>query len=166
MSANVKNWQPDSLRHDLMQSGSTINFLDKAIVSCASMLEEAQSWGFDIDTWRAHLNHITWPEILRQLAILWGLGPKRPKEKKELRPKMGTVGEDLVADESGGLRLRLPLRLGVGTMKAAAWQVLFLSWYSVLILLVCFCPHKLKRKVTRNDESWIHDSYSACQMRL
>lgn len=109
-----------------VQSGATINFLDKAIVNCASMLEEAWKWGFDVDVWRAHLNYATWPEILRQLAILWGLGPKRPKPKRELRPKMGTEGEDLKADEQGGLKLRLPPRLGIGTVKAAAWQVNFI----------------------------------------
>ena len=87
------------------------------------MLEEAWAWGFDIDLWRAHLNCVTWPEVLRQMAILWGLGPKRPKpRRRETRPKMGTDGEDLVADEAGGLRLRLPPRLGIGTVKAAAWQ--------------------------------------------
>lgn len=62
--------------------------------------------------------------MLRQIAIVWGLGPKRPKPKKEVKPKMGTDGEDVIIDESGGLKLRLPVRFGVGTVKAAAWQVL------------------------------------------
>ena len=62
-------------------------------------------------------------QVLRQMAICWGLGCKRPKPKKEVRPKMGTEGEDIVADEAGGLKLRLPIRFGVGTVKAAAWHV-------------------------------------------
>ena len=36
---------------------------------------------------------------------------------------MGTEGEDVVADEGGGLKLRMPLRFQHGTVKAAAWQV-------------------------------------------
>jgi hypothetical protein len=100
-----------------------MNFLDKAIVNCASMLEEAWAWGFDVDSWRAHLNPLTWPEVVRQMAIVWGLGPQKPKPKKEIKPKMGTDGEDVYADETGALLLRLPPRFGVGTVKAAAWAV-------------------------------------------
>ena len=62
-------------------------------------------------------------QVLREFAIAAGLGRKRPKPCKEARPKMGTEGEDVVADEAGGLKLRLPPRFAVGTMKAAAWQV-------------------------------------------
>ena len=36
---------------------------------------------------------------------------------------MGTEGEDVVADPSGGLKLRMPMRMGIGTVKAAAWHV-------------------------------------------
>ena len=111
------------VRASLLQSGSAINFLDRAIVNCATVLEEAWAWGFDVDVWRAHVNPLTWPEVLRQMAIAWGLGAKRPKPKKEVKPKMGTDGEDLVADENGGLKLRLPPRFGIGTVKAAAWAV-------------------------------------------
>lgn len=143
--------------------------------------------GFDIDSWRAHLNALTWPEVARQLAITAGLGRRRFKPKREERAKLGQEGEDVVADEggetyetrvgggaargpcgwrhlsllsapcrcslallllppaaavparlhthshvrppgcshhTGDLKLRLPSRLGVGTVKAAAWQVL------------------------------------------
>lgn len=87
------------------------------------MLEEAWAWGFDVDAWRAHLGPLTWPEVLRQQAIVWGLGPKRPKPKKEVKPKMGTDGEDIYTDDTGALKLKLPPRFGVGTVKAAAWAV-------------------------------------------
>lgn len=63
-------------------------------------------------------------QVLREFAIAAGLGRKRRKGKREARPKMGTEGEDVVADESGGLKLRLPVRFSAGTVKAAAWQVL------------------------------------------
>ena len=46
-----------------VQSGSAINFLDRAIVNCAGVLEEAWAWGFDVDGWRAHVNALTWPEV-------------------------------------------------------------------------------------------------------
>ena len=61
--------------------------------------------------------------MLRQLAIAAGAGGKRPRPKREPRAKMGTEGEDVVAREDGGLKLRLPARFGVGTVKGAAWAV-------------------------------------------
>ena len=129
----------------LFQSGSAINFLDRAIVNCATVLEEAWAWGFDVDVWRAHVNPLTWPEVLRQMAIAWGLGAKRPKPKKEVKPKMGTDGEDLVADENGGLKLRLPPRFGIGTVKAAAWAVSHM--HSALAACSCaaFAPWRKQR---------------------
>ena len=36
---------------------------------------------------------------------------------------MGSEGEDVVADDGGGLKLACPARFQPGTMKAAAWQV-------------------------------------------
>ncbi len=45
--------------------------------------------------------------------------------RKAAREKMGTEGEDVVADPSGGLKLRMPMRMGIGTVKAAAWHVRF-----------------------------------------
>jgi hypothetical protein len=46
--------------------------MDRSLVSCAQLLEEAWAWGFDVDVWRAHLNAITWPEVLRECAIAAG----------------------------------------------------------------------------------------------
>lgn len=57
--------------------------------------------GFDIDSWRAHLNSLTWPEVARQVAVTAGLGRRRPKPRKEEKAKLGTEGEDTVQDESG-----------------------------------------------------------------
>jgi hypothetical protein len=62
-------------------------------------------------------------QVLREFAIAAGLGRKRPRPRKEARPKMGSEGEDVVADEGGGLKLACPARFQPGTMKAAAWQV-------------------------------------------
>lgn len=42
-------------------------------------------------------------QVARQLATVAGLGRRRPKPKKEEKPKMGQEGEDIVADETGGL---------------------------------------------------------------
>lgn len=62
-------------------------------------------------------------QVLREYAIAAGLGRKRPRPRKEARPKMGSEGEDVVAHEGGGLKLACPARFQPGTMKAAAWQV-------------------------------------------
>lgn len=43
--------------------------------------------------------------------------------RREVREKIGVEGEDVVPDPSGSLKLRMPLRLGIGTVKAAAWHV-------------------------------------------
>ena len=51
----------------LLQPSGPGNFLDRALAFYAHMLEEALGWGFDIDTWRAHLSSETWPEVLRQV---------------------------------------------------------------------------------------------------
>ena len=61
--------------------------------------------------------------MLREFAIAARLGKRRRRGPNEARPKMGTEGEDVVADEAGGLKLRMPLRFQHGTVKAAAWQV-------------------------------------------
>ena len=37
--------------------------MDRAIVNCAAILDEAWAWSFDVDVWRAHLNAQTWPEV-------------------------------------------------------------------------------------------------------
>ena len=63
-------------------------------------------------------------QVLREFAVAAGLGRRRRRERATGRPKMGTEGEDVVADEAGGLKLRMPLRLQPGTVKGAAWQVL------------------------------------------
>ena len=88
------------------------------------MLEEAWGWGFDVDAWRAHLGPLTWPEVLRQVAIISGAGPKRAKPQRAgAKPKLGVEGEDVLVSESGEVSLKIPARLGGGTMKAAAWLV-------------------------------------------
>uniref|UniRef100_A0A1D1ZYU9 Homeobox domain-containing protein n=2 Tax=Auxenochlorella protothecoides TaxID=3075 RepID=A0A1D1ZYU9_AUXPR len=94
--------------------------------AAARLLEEAWAWGFDPDAWRAHLGAATWPEVARQLATAAGLGRPRPRPRREEKPKMGREGEDVADDGAagGGLRLKLPPRLGLGTVKAAAWAVL------------------------------------------
>lgn len=94
------------------------------MVSSAQLLEEAWEWGVDVDLWRAHLNPLTWPEVMRQFGIVAGVGGKRPRPKKDIKPKLGVEGEDVVEGEGEALKLKLPSRLGVGTVKAAAWRVL------------------------------------------
>jgi hypothetical protein len=54
-----------------------------------------------VDGWRAHLDGTTWPEVARQLAVASGLGRRRPKPRREEKPKIGQEGEDTVQDDSG-----------------------------------------------------------------
>ncbi|KAK9817548.1 hypothetical protein WJX74_003802 [Apatococcus lobatus] len=108
----------------ILQARGTTNFLDRSVVAAATCLEEATAWGIDVDAWRAHLNANTWPEVLRQWGIVTGLGPKRARPRRELKPKIGADGEDVVADDSGELKLRMPARFDPGSVKGAAWQVL------------------------------------------
>jgi len=101
-------------------SGGTSNFMDRAVVRAASTLDEAVSRGFDVDAWRAHLNQFTWPEVLRQIGISAGYGPKCPRGYRTTEE-----GEDVSVDEhKAGYGLKMPSRLTQGTVKAAAWQVL------------------------------------------
>lgn len=51
----------------VLQLGATGNFMDRSVVFAAQHLEEAWAWGYDVDVWRAHLNLLTWPEVLRQV---------------------------------------------------------------------------------------------------
>lgn len=84
---------------------------------------EAWAWGFDPSTWRAHLNPLTWPEVLRQFAIAAGEGPERPQRRGGgPGASVGMEGEDVQLGDSG-IRLVMPSRFGAGTVKAAAWQV-------------------------------------------
>ncbi len=53
---------------------------------------------------------LLWVQVLRQLATSAGLGRKRPKLKRDDKDKLGTEGEDIIADEAGSLKLRLPAR--------------------------------------------------------
>ena len=50
-------------------------FTDRAATACATTLDEAWAWGFDVDAWRAHLGPATWPEVLRQFAVAAGEDP-------------------------------------------------------------------------------------------
>lgn len=45
---------------------------------------QAYAWGFDIRSWKKHLNPLTWPEILRQLALSAGFGPRLKKKNSQL----------------------------------------------------------------------------------
>ncbi|KAG2450131.1 hypothetical protein HYH02_000234 [Chlamydomonas schloesseri] len=108
------------------------HFMDKSVAGSAQRLEEAWAWGFDVDAWRAHLNGRTWPEVLRQVAIVWGRGRARPAVRRPAQdlskgPRIqGMEGEDVLDDGAtgGSLKLRMPQRYTHGTVKAAAWQVL------------------------------------------
>ncbi|GFR41131.1 hypothetical protein Agub_g1779, partial [Astrephomene gubernaculifera] len=117
------------------QTGAAPNFMDRSVVGYAALLEEAWAWGFEVDSWRAHLNALTWPEVLRQVAVVLGRGRTRPHVRRGAGEAAGAAkgprikgyeNEDVLDDGSTGgtLKLRMPARLVHGTVKAAAWQVL------------------------------------------
>lgn len=111
--------------HALAATASGRDIGDKGATSSeASRLDEALAWGIDMDSWRAHLNHATWPEVLRWAATIGGAAGKRPRARP--KSKEGTEGEDIVAAGEGaaGLKLRLPERFSRNSVKAAVWQVL------------------------------------------
>ncbi|PWA44121.1 Pentatricopeptide repeat-containing protein [Artemisia annua] len=75
-----------------------IRALQTILSDFASYLEaQAYMWAFDIRNWLEHLNPLTWPEVLRQIALSAGFGPhlKKDKVKRSSLPEM---------DEKTGLR--------------------------------------------------------------
>ena len=119
--------------------------VDRAVYNAAHTLEEAWAWGFETDQWRAHLTALTWPEVLRQVAVASGRGRRRPNSAIDGKPVVGEEGEDVVEspkpepqegaaeeDEAAAeaaaaeleLRLKRPARLKRGSLKACAWLVL------------------------------------------
>ncbi|XP_051129071.1 homeobox-DDT domain protein RLT1-like [Andrographis paniculata] len=108
------------------------------------IIEGAYMWGVDIRNWQKHLNPLTWPEILRQLALSAGLGPQLmqkgidpvPSSNKDESKscedivstlRNGSAAENAVAlmQEKGlSLQRKSRHRLTPGTVKFAAYHVL------------------------------------------
>jgi|APAra0007618407_1042631.scaffolds.fasta_scaffold00525_6 hypothetical protein len=63
---------------------SLAGFVQWASSFICFFLLQAYAWGFDIRSWKKHLNPLTWPEILRQLALSAGFGPKLKKKHSRL----------------------------------------------------------------------------------
>ncbi|GMI72298.1 RINGLET 1, homeobox-1 [Hibiscus trionum] len=119
------------------------------------IVEGAYSWGFDIRNWQHHLNPLTWPEILRQLAISAGFGPQLMKhnatwtymgdndEGKGCADVVSTLRNGSAAENAFALMrekgLLLPRRsrhrLTPGTVKFAAFHVLSLEGSKGLTVL-------------------------------
>ncbi|CAN8291009.1 unnamed protein product [Cochlearia groenlandica] len=111
------------------------------------IVEGAYAWGFDIQSWKMHLNALTWPEILRQLALSSGFGPKLKKffsqlnhtgnknEAKDNEDVISTIRSGSAATsafasmrEKGLLAPRKSRhRLTPGTVKFAAFHALSLE---------------------------------------
>ncbi|XP_010538181.1 PREDICTED: homeobox-DDT domain protein RLT1-like isoform X3 [Tarenaya hassleriana] len=119
------------------------------------LVEGAYAWGFDIRSWQKHLNPLTWPEILRQLALSAGFGPRLKKkgsrliytgDKDEVKAcediistiRSGSAAESAFAlmREKGLLLSRKSRhRLTPGTVKFAAFHVLSLEGSKGLTVL-------------------------------
>ncbi|THF97876.1 hypothetical protein TEA_015817 [Camellia sinensis var. sinensis] len=132
------------------------------------IVEGAYLWGFDICTWKNHLNPLTWPEILRQFALSAGFGPQLKKkgidraclhDKDETKGcediisvlRNGSAAENAVAimQEKGfPLQRRSRHRLTPGTVKFAAYHVLSLEGNKGLTVLEL--AHKIQKSGLRN----------------
>ncbi|CAA7015765.1 unnamed protein product [Microthlaspi erraticum] len=119
------------------------------------IVEGAYAWGFDIHSWKKHLNPLTWPEIMRQLALSTGFGPKLKKNNSRLTHagdkdeakgckdiistiRSGSAAESAFAAmrEKGLLAPRKSRhRLTPGTVKFAAFHVLSLEGSKGLTVL-------------------------------
>ncbi|GAA0149081.1 homeodomain transcription factor [Lithospermum erythrorhizon] len=111
------------------------------------IVEGAYSWGFDIKSWQKHINSLTWPEILRQLALSAGFGPKlKNKSVGQALLHGGNEGNDganVISNLRNGVAAENALammqerglsnprrsrhRLTPGTVKYAAYYVLSLE---------------------------------------
>lgn len=60
----------------VLTAGGNVNFSDRAVLTSAQRLVESWAWGLDVDVWRAHVNLLTWPEVLRQVALACGAGER------------------------------------------------------------------------------------------
>ncbi|XP_030528858.1 homeobox-DDT domain protein RLT1 isoform X2 [Rhodamnia argentea] len=119
------------------------------------IVEGAYAWGFDIVKWQKYLNPLTWPEILRQLALSAGFGPQLKKravaqrrrqdidEVKGCEEVLSTLRSGSAAEKAltimreKGLLLprRSRHRLTPGTVKFAAFHVLSLEGSKGLTVL-------------------------------
>jgi hypothetical protein len=89
--------------------------MSQTVARAASLVTEAATWGFDISTWRAHLNEITWPEVLRQLAIAAGWGPRRCRPARATRAyDERRLGEDIVEGKASAALLHQLSRGAIG----------------------------------------------------
>ncbi|KAJ6999886.1 homeobox-DDT domain protein RLT1 isoform X1 [Populus alba x Populus x berolinensis] len=121
------------------------------------IVQGAYKWGFDIRNWQQHLNPLTWPEILRQLALSAGFGPQLRKRNgtwtglgdidemqvKDCEDIISTIRNGSAAENAFALMrekgLLLPRksrhRLTPGTVKFAAFHVLSLEGSKGLTVL-------------------------------
>ncbi|CAH8355421.1 unnamed protein product [Eruca vesicaria subsp. sativa] len=119
------------------------------------IVEGAYAWGFDIRSWKKHLTPLTWPEILRQLALSSGFGPKlknknspvtqtaQKDEAKGCEDIISTIRSGSAAETAFASMLEKGLlaprksrhRLTPGTVKFAALHVLSLEGSKGLTLL-------------------------------
>ncbi|CAH8292583.1 unnamed protein product [Eruca vesicaria subsp. sativa] len=111
------------------------------------IVEGAYAWGFDIRSWKKHLNPLTWPEVLRQLGLSSGFGPRLKKnnsrvahtgdkdEAKGCEDIISTLRSGSAAESAFALMREKGLlaprksrhRLTPGTVKFAAFHVLSLE---------------------------------------
>ncbi|XP_051136002.1 homeobox-DDT domain protein RLT2-like isoform X2 [Andrographis paniculata] len=128
----------------------------------------AHAWGFDLASWKSHLTPLTWPEVLRQISLAAGFGPKlkKPNDGKPYlhddhesddgkdavsRLRSGAAAENaVVIMQERGLSnpRRSRHRLTPGTVKYAAFHVLSLEGSRGLSILDV--AHKIQKSGLRD----------------
>lgn len=111
------------------------------------IVEGAFLWGFNILTWKHNLNPLTWPEVMRQLALSAGFGPQLKKksgqqpclpennEAKSCEDIVSTLRDGsaarsaftLMREKGISLQRKSRHRVTPGTVKFAAYHVLCLE---------------------------------------
>ena len=118
-----------------MRSNQQIGTHESAYTAATMTWKEGWLWGFDLNTWRAHINVLSWPEVMRQWACASGLGRRRPRYVQSV-PATEERGAD--DDEEAATAaapkphedvqlppdLKMPSSIMPGSVKHAVWAVL------------------------------------------
>lgn len=96
-------------------SAGKLTQCDSALNDCSFMrlTQAVKRRSFDVKVWKEFLNPLTWPEILRQVAVDAGFCPKRKKEMQILSKTVNKEGSQT------GYHGLVP-----GTLKAALFRIL------------------------------------------
>jgi hypothetical protein len=114
--------QEDGLEH----KGGQLSGLDRVVHTFSQHLAEIWEWHYGSDLLRAQTNYLTWPEVMRQFLIIFGLGPERPHPRKNAGGE-DAKGGNVPVDKDGnptGPKLVVPATCKPGTIKGSTYTIL------------------------------------------